>query len=176
MKIEYLHASKFGNGATVAAEFERVMAARDVVVEVHHIREVKPAELSPADVYLFSSPGRMGRPIGAMRRFLKKVELPVGTRYAILSTEMAPKPDKKTGKMPTEAEVAEWQHIRPVMNETLQGKGLVSIAEDVVHVTGLKGPLEGGWHHKVDAFANRVLTSASGSTHPDRGPSAASRR
>jgi hypothetical protein len=46
-------------------------------------------------VYVFSSPGRIGKPIGGMRRFLKKVKLPAGTRYAILTTEAAPKPDKK---------------------------------------------------------------------------------
>jgi menaquinone-dependent protoporphyrinogen IX oxidase len=66
MKIEYLHASKFGNGAMVAAEFARAMAARGVSVEVHHIREVRPTELSAADLYVFSSPGRFGKPIGGM--------------------------------------------------------------------------------------------------------------
>jgi hypothetical protein len=159
MKIEYLHASQFGNGATVAAEFKRRMAAKRVVVDVHHIREVRPTELSPADLYVFSSPGRFGKPIGGMRRFLKKVNLPAGTRYAILTTEAAPKPDKKTGRMPTEAELAKWQHVRPIMNEILQGKGLVNVAEDKVHVTGLKGPLEERWPTKMEAFVVRILAS-----------------
>src|SRR5690349_21007880 len=101
MKIEYLHASKFGNGAMVAAEFHKLMAAKGLSVDVHHIREVKPTELAPADLYVFSSPGRMGKPIRRMRRFLKKVTLPSGTPYAVLTTELAPKPDKKTGWMPT---------------------------------------------------------------------------
>jgi hypothetical protein len=105
MKIEYLHASKFGNGAMVAAEFARVMAARGVSVEVHHIREVRPARLSAADPYVFSSPGRMSKPIGGMRRFLAKVTLPAGTDYAVLTTEAAAKPDRKTGRVPTEEEL-----------------------------------------------------------------------
>jgi menaquinone-dependent protoporphyrinogen IX oxidase len=159
MKIEYLHASKFGNGAAVAAEFKKQTAAKGVVVDVHHIRQVRPTELSPADLYVFSSPGRMGKPIGGMRRFLKKVKLPAGTRYAILTTEAAPKPDKKTGRMPTEAELAKWQHVRPIMNEILQGKGLVNVAEDRIHVTGLKGPLEEGWQQKVQAFVTRIPAS-----------------
>jgi menaquinone-dependent protoporphyrinogen IX oxidase len=50
MKIEYLHASKYGNGAAVAAEFEQQMAAKGVAVDVHHIREVRPTELAPTDV------------------------------------------------------------------------------------------------------------------------------
>lgn len=156
MKIEYLHASKFGNGATVAAEFQKLMAASGVRVDVHHIRDVKPDKLSPADLYVFSSPGRMGRPIGRMRRFLKKVALPAGTKYALLTTEMAPQPDKKTGRVPTDEELAKWQRVIPIMHALLQAKGLVSVAEGKVHVTGLKGPLEDGWQQKVEAFASRL--------------------
>ncbi len=33
MRIEYFHASKFGNGASVAQEFKKQMAERGVVVE-----------------------------------------------------------------------------------------------------------------------------------------------
>jgi hypothetical protein len=91
-----------------------------------------------------------------MRRFLKKGRLPAGTHYALLTTEMAPQPDRKTGRMPTDEELARWQRIRPVMNEILQAKGLVSVAEDKVLVTGLKGPLEDGWQHKVEGFVARL--------------------
>ena len=158
MTIEYFHASKFGNGARVAKDFQARMAARGVRVNVHHIGEAGPKQLPPADVYLFSSPGRMGRPIGSMRRFLKKVELPAGGRYAILTTEMAPRPDKKTGRMPTEQERAKRQRVRPIMNEILQGKGLVKVAEDKVYVTGMRGPLEEGWQLKVEAFATSIVS------------------
>ena len=156
MKILYLHASVFGNGARVAEELEQHLALKDVPVEVHHIREMDARRLPEADLYLFSSPGRMGRPIGGMRRFLKKTQLPAGTRYALLTTEGAPRPDKKTGRMPTEEESARWQKVRPTMNDILQGKGLVEVAEDKVYVTGMKGPLEDGWQRKVDGFADRL--------------------
>ena len=153
MKIEYLHASKFGNGVKVAEEFKEQMATKGVAVTVHHIRDVKPDELAVADLYLFSSPGRYGRPIREMRRYLRDVTLPDGTRYGLLTTEMSPKPDKKTGRMPTEAEICRYQHVRPIMNEMLQGKGLVEVAEEKVYVTGIKGPLEDRWQEKVAAFA-----------------------
>ena len=152
MKIQYLHASKFGNGAMVAAEFARLMGSRGIAVEVHHIREVSPTELPQADLYVFSSPGRMGKPIGRMRRFLRKLNLGVGAKYALLTTEMAPRPDKRTGRVPTEEELARWQRVRPIMNEILQAKGLVKVAEGKVYVTALKGPLEEGWEQKVSAF------------------------
>jgi len=153
MRIEYFHASKYGNGALVAEEFRKKMASRGVVVGVHHIRDARPDGMPPADLYLFSSPARLGKPIGGMRRFLRRAELPAGTRYAVLTTEMPPKPDRRTGRMPTEEEQAKWQRVIPVMNEILQGKGLVKVAQGKVYVTGLRGPLEEGWQGKVEAFA-----------------------
>ena len=68
---------------------------------------------------------------------------------------MAPQPDK-TGGTPSEDELAKWQRAGPIMNEVLQGKGLVNVAEDHVHVTGLKGPLEDGWKAHVAEFATRL--------------------
>jgi multimeric flavodoxin WrbA len=155
MKIEYLHASKYGNGAMVAEEFSRQMATKGVTVEIHHIRDVKPKQLAPADLYLFSSPARFGKPIGAMRRFLKRLELPAGTKYAILSTEAAPHPGP-SGRIPGEQELAKWTRVRPVMNEILQRKGLVEVAESTVRVADVKGPLEEGWQDEVKAFAARI--------------------
>ena len=160
MKIEYMHASHYGNGTKVAEEFKRQMTANGVTVNVHHIKKMSPSNLPPADLYLFSAPGRMGKPIGAARRFLKNLTLPAGTKYAILTTEMTPRPDKNTGKTPTEDELARRQRVRPVMNEILEGKGLVRIAEDKVYVTGVKGPLEENWEKKVGEFVRQIPIGA----------------
>jgi hypothetical protein len=160
MKIEYVHASHFGNGALVAQEFARQMAAHGVAVNVDHIKEVKPGELPPADLYVFSSPGRMGKPISGAKRFLENLRLPVGTQYAVLTTEAAPRPDSKTGKIPTETELAKYQKVRPIMNEILESKGLVKTAEDKIYVTRVKGPLEHGWDGKVAHFASQILAGA----------------
>ncbi len=159
MRIEYFHASKFGNGAMVAEEFKRLMAAKGITVNVYHVRDARPKEIAPADLYVFSSPGRIGKPIGSMRRFLKKAQLPPGSRYAILTTEAPPKPDKKTGKVPTEEEFAKYQRIRPIMNELLQAKGMSKVAEGkvLVNPNTLKGPLEDGWQEKVEAFAAQIM-------------------
>jgi hypothetical protein len=113
-------------------------------------------------LYVFSSPGRFGKPIRGMRRFLQTLTLPAGTRYALLTTEAAPKPDKRTGRIPTEEELVHTgQRVRPVMNEILQGKALVEVAEDKVYVTKMKGPLEDGWQKKVAGFAARLPATAS---------------
>jgi len=155
MKIEYYHASKYGNGAKVADEFKRQLAAKGVTVNVHHVRNAKPKEMPPAELYVFSSPGRFGKPIGDMRHFLKKTNLPAGTKYAAIVTELRPKPD--SGKrLPTEEELGKCQRVLPIMNQLLQGKNLVKVAEGKIFVTGLKGPLEEGWQKKVQAFASQI--------------------
>jgi len=156
MKIEYFHASHFGNGAMVAEEFKKQMEAKGVTVDIHHVKNAKPKEIPPADLYMFSSPGRMGRPIGDMRSFLKKAELTSGAKYAVLTTEPAPKPDKKTGRIPTEEEQCRWQRVIPIMNKMLQEKGLIKVAEGKIYVNGVKGPLEDGWQKKVEAFTSQI--------------------
>jgi hypothetical protein len=158
MKIAYFHASQFGNGAMVAEEFRRIMATKGIVVTIQHIRDARPEEMPPADLYLFSSPGRYGKPIKTARKFLSELRLPPGSKYAILTTEIAPRPDKKTGKLPTEEELARWQRVRPIMNELLQAKGLVKIAEERILVDAIQGPLEPGWRNKVEAFTNQLLS------------------
>jgi menaquinone-dependent protoporphyrinogen IX oxidase len=95
MNIEYLHSSKFGNGVRVADEFKRQMVAKGVAVNVHHICEATPTALPSFDLYVFSSPGRMGKPIGRMRRFLKHVTLPAGTKYAVLTAGFSHEQDRE---------------------------------------------------------------------------------
>ena len=63
MNIQYMHASRFGNGATVAEHFKTMMDHTGATVDIHHIREVRPDRLPPADLYVFSSPGQWGKPI-----------------------------------------------------------------------------------------------------------------
>jgi menaquinone-dependent protoporphyrinogen IX oxidase len=159
MKMEYFHASEYGNGVKVAEEFKKQMDNKGITVNIHHIHDVSAKELPPADLYVFSSPGRLGKPIKGMRRFLEKVNLPPGTKYAILTTEAAPKPDRKTGRMPGDEEVDKYQHVRSIMNEVLQERGLVKVAEDKVWVMGIKGPLEADWQKKVEVFASRLPIS-----------------
>lgn len=159
MKIEYYHASKYGNGAKVAEEFKRIMEAKGIAVNVHHIKDASPKETPSADLYVFSSPGRIGKPIGGMRRFLKKLRLPSSSKYVLLTTEGKPMPNKKTGEMPTQEEIAKYQRIRPIMNEILQAKGLSKVAEDRIYVTGMQGPLEDGWQKQVEDFVALILNS-----------------
>ncbi len=157
MKIEYYHASKYGNGVRIAEEFSRLMATKGIMVNIHHVKKVKPKDIPSADLYVFSSPGRFGKPIGDIRNFLKKAQFVPGTKCAVLTTEMAPQPDKKSGKVSTEE--GDCQKVLPIIREILQAKGLKKIAEERVYVQGIKGPLEDGWQKKVDAFVKSIPVS-----------------
>lgn len=158
MKIELYHASKFGNGAKVAEELRRVMVAKGHQVNVHHIDESDPRQLSPADLYVFGSPTRFGGPIGSMKRFMKKVSLPSGTKYAIFATHSEGMINKKTGQRPSEEDLNRERKTIPVLDEILKEKGLVKVADKIFPVSAdkLKGPLIDGWHKKVEDFATSI--------------------
>jgi hypothetical protein len=156
MKIEYFHDSKYGNGAAVAEEFKKQMAGRNAAVNIHAVKDTKAKDIPSADLYVFSSPGRMGSPTWRVTRFLKKLALPKGAKYAVLTTEGAPVPDKKTGKMPTEEERAKWQRVIPKMEKILDGREYAKVAEGKIYVTGMRGPLEEGWQTTVAAFVKRI--------------------
>ncbi len=160
MKIELYHASKYGNGVKVAEEFQRLMIAKGHQVNVHAIDDVKPKELPQANLYVFGSPTRLGKPIGGMRHFLKKVDLPSGTKYAVFATHGAVMPDKKTGKMPSVEEIEKWQRSIPIMDEILRSKGMVKVAETKLYVAEMKGPLEEGWQKKVEDLVAQILSSS----------------
>jgi hypothetical protein len=156
MKIEYYHASKYGNGTMVAEEFKKHMSEKGIIVNSHHVKKVSPKEIPPADLYVFSSPGRFGKPIGDMQKFIKKANLVPQTKYAVVVTELCPNPET-TKRMPTEKELGNCQRVLPIMKQALDNKGLIKITEEKIFVTGIKGPLENGWQNIVENFVTRIL-------------------
>ncbi len=157
MRVEIIHASKYGNGKMVAEEIQRLMTSKGHQASVHDHGEARPRELPPADLYIFGTPARIGKPLGSMRRFIKKVDLPEGTRYALFATHGAPQPNKKTGELPSPEEQERWYTSIPVLTEILSSKGLVKVADIRVFVKDLKGPLEDDWQAKVGSFVEQIL-------------------
>jgi flavodoxin len=158
MRIDIYHASKYGNGAKVADELGKLMAAEGNEVSVHHIDELGPRDVPPADLYVFGSPTHFGKAPGNIMRFLRKANLPSGARYAVFATCSATVPDKRTGRMPTEEEMKKLRRAIPMMDEQLKAKGLVKVAETLLFVRPdtMKGPLVDGWQEKVEEFARLI--------------------
>ncbi|MEM0448444.1 MAG: hypothetical protein QW520_01290 [Methanomassiliicoccales archaeon] len=157
MRIEIYYESKSGNGKKAMTKLAEILMARGAMVGIHHLKEVKPKSVPQADVYVFSSPTRIGRPIATMRRFAKKVVLPPNTKYAVVATYLAPQPDKKTGKIPTEEELAKYRRNIQIMDEMLGRKG-EKLAELSLFVRGMKGPMEEGWESKLEEFADKLIS------------------
>lgn len=110
-----------------------------------------------AALRLFSSPTRMGKPAGSMRHFARKIKVPThGAKYALIATHGAAKPDKKTGLIPSPAELEKWRRTIPMVEEILNRKGMVKVAGLRVYVLDFKGRLEEGWESKVTVSADRV--------------------
>jgi hypothetical protein len=146
----------------VAMEIKRIIEIKGHQVNVHHINESKPKELPPADLYIFGSPTRFGKPIGSMRRFANKVDLRPGTKYALFATHLDASPNKKTGQMPTEEAVNRERMTISVLDEIFKEKGLDKIADKVFLITAgsLKGPLKESWQGTAEEFANAILASS----------------
>jgi len=155
MRIEIIYESKSGNGRQAMTRLGEILSSNGNEVKVHHVKEVKAKELPAADLYVFSSPTRIGKPIGSMRRFTKKAILPSGAKYALAATYGEATPNKKTGQMPTEEELRKYRRNIEIMDEGLRGKGS-KVAELRLFVKGMKGPLEDGWGSKVAAFAEEI--------------------
>jgi len=158
LRVEIYHASKYGNGEKVIAYLQGLLMVRGHQADHRHVRDAKPKEIPVADLYVFCAPTRMGKPIGKMRRFLKKARLPEGAKYALVATHGEPVPDKKTGKMPTQEEIEKFQQNLPTMEAILKEKGAVKVAEAKVYVKNtMKGPLADGWERTVEEFAAKLL-------------------
>lgn len=170
MRIDVYHASKYGNGAKVAGELKHILESRGHQVNVHHIDDANPKELPPADRYVFGAPTRMNKPLGSMKRFLKKAALAPGTRYAVFATHTDAVPDKKTGRMPTPEELKARRMNVPTLMAILQDKGLVKVADTVFDVDveekkgsfkeTMAGRLREGWQERAEEFANAILGAA----------------
>ncbi|KAF5046900.1 hypothetical protein DSECCO2_465970 [anaerobic digester metagenome] len=159
MKVEIYHASKYGNGEKVVAYLQGLLVAKGHQAEYRHVRDATPRDMPPADLYVFCAPTRLGKPIGKMRRFLKKTRLPEGAKYALMATHGEPVPNKKTGKMPSAEEIEKYQQNLPAMEAILRDKGATKVAELKVYVKGdtMKGPLKDGWEKLVEEFLTKLI-------------------
>ena len=147
MRIEYFHASKYGNGAMVAEEFKKVMASRGAEVEVHHFSDAKPKSLpqggtQPASARLAASasPSGTGPPVPEQGRTASRDEIRHPDHRG-----RAACPTRRLAACAHRGGAGQWQRVRPIMNDILAGQEAHQGGRGKVLVTGMKGPLEEGW-------------------------------
>jgi len=158
MRVAIYYKSKYGNGRKCVERFGEVVNQRGHSVEVNSMKEANPTRVPPADLYVFSSPTRMGRPPRRVRSFLKKFKPPGGIgKYALITTHSKAEAERRSGRMPTEEDMARWRRTIPIMDEMLAGKGMRKIGDLRVFVDGIKGPLEDGYAERIEKFVDELL-------------------
>lgn len=141
MKVCVAYESKYGNGKKCVEHLQEVIAKKGHNVEAYSVREIKPKSLPQADLYVFSAPTHVGKAAGKMRKFLKKLEItPEGAKYALMTTYL----DPNTKALQT-------------MEELLKPTGMTRVSAGLkIKVSGMKGPLEEGYHKKLEDFATEI--------------------
>jgi flavodoxin len=144
MDICIIYHSVFGNGTQCVNELSKILAEDNHSLQTYSIKEIKPREVPPAELYIFSAPTRIGNPIGKMKRFLKSMSVPSeGKQYALIST------GGDDSREPLDK-----------MAAILDKKGLTRLNEGLrIKVQGLKGPLEDEYKEKLQSFAEGLRTA-----------------
>jgi len=145
MKVCIVYYSRFGNGKKCAEYVEETLKQNGHSVELFSVTGVRADSLPVADLFIFSSPTQIGNPPGKIRRFLRKLKLPLAAaKYALISTC-----------------ADENNQVLPKLSEILDKKGLQKAAAGVkIKVLGLKGPLEENYTQKLDSFVQKLSEPA----------------
>ena len=141
MNVCITYYSKFGNGVKCVEYVGESLKKKGNQVELLSVKAVKPDSLPSADLYIFSSPTRFGRPSGKMKKFLK--ELKIGNaeaKYALMGTFWE-------GQSKT----------IDILSQIMDEKGMTRACEGVlVKVGKIKGPLADDYQKTLDSFVEKL--------------------
>ena len=133
MTISIIYHTRFGNNALVADLLSDTLESKGHGVSIHPISEAHPSEIPASDLYIIGSPTQIGTLPIRVNRFLKRLKIPSGSRFAVYATYAEPgsgAPGKITSIM--------------------EAHGAESVAKPLMlAVKDLKGPLEDEWESKV---------------------------
>jgi len=147
LKALIVYWSKYGNTKQVAEAIARGMkSAKSVKVIVKDVRSTDPEETMEYDVLVIGSANHIGRPVGDIRKFLKKLaEINLeGKKGAVFDTHI--KNDLKTV-----------QKMEKQIREKITGLKLV-IPGLATRVEGMNGPLCEGELPRAEEFGKSIVT------------------
>lgn len=140
MTISIIYHTHFGNNALVAGFLSDTLESKGYGVSVHPISEAGPSEIPASDLYIIGSPTQIGTLPMRVGRFLRRLKIPSGSRFAVFVTHAEPgsgAPGKITAAM--------------------EAHGAESAAEPLMlTVKDLKGPLEDEWESKVTNWSGNL--------------------
>ena len=86
MKFVIVYSSRYGNGKKCVDFVDERLRMKGHEVQVINAPESDPAQIPPADTYIFSGATEAFRIAAGMRNYLKKMPRMEGKRYALMST------------------------------------------------------------------------------------------
>jgi flavodoxin len=141
MKIAIIYFSKFGNNKISSEKLSFLLQERGAETEIFSAADKLPKE-SDADLFVFSSPTRMGNPPGKIKKAVTKLSPKTGAGYAVVNTCAG----------------AEQTKVPVVLGGLAEEAGLKKAAEGLLLIiTDMKGPLEEGYEEKLKSFAGELL-------------------
>lgn len=145
MNICILYHSRYGNGRKCVEHLATTLQDLGHQTQELSMVDVAPKHVPEADLYIFSSPTRFGRPPGTVSRFLKRMSVGrAGLRYTLVATYLDPK-----------------TRALEIMERILTRKEMVKMIEGLkLRVEAFKGPLEDGHKTKIETFAYEISAAA----------------
>ena len=146
MQVCIVYFSRFGNNRISSEALGKYIREKGHTALVYSIVEVKAETLPTAELFIFGSPTRMGNPPGKVRRFMKRLKLPVESApYSIVNTYSE-----------------ESSKVIDKLAAILDDKGYISVHKGLmIKVLSLKGPLEDGYESKLAEFADACISAVS---------------
>jgi flavodoxin len=86
MKFVIIYSSRFGNGKKCVDTVVEKLQKKGHGVQIIDAREANPADIPPADVYIFSGATEAFQIAVGIRHYLKKLSKMEGKKYALIST------------------------------------------------------------------------------------------
>ena len=86
MNFVIVYSSRYGNGKKCVDVVTRQLKTKGQGVQVINAQDAGPAELPPADIYIFSAASEKFSLQTWMKKYLKKVPEMPGQKYALIST------------------------------------------------------------------------------------------
>ena len=156
MKVLVIYDSVFGNTEKVAQAIGNALRSQENV-EILHVSDVKPEQLTALNLLIVGSPTRGFRPTGAIKHFLKSIPADglKGVKVAAFDTRMSME-DVNSRILHFLVNIFGYA-AKPIAEKLRKKAGELVIAPEGFIVKGTKGPLKEGELERAAAWAKQVM-------------------
>lgn len=139
MRVNIIYDSKYGNCRKISEYLENTFENNNV--KTFFVKDTDPDYIRSADLYIFSTPTKMGKATKKMRKFVKNLKVDgQSVKYGLITTYSKKKTDS----------LAEIERM-------LKKKGFEKATKNLkFKIKGKKGPLEEDFEKELDKFLEKL--------------------